>query len=116
MELGASLRSLLCALATCLLPFAAAAHQTSDSFLLLEIEGARVTGQWHLALHDLEFAVGLDADEDLAITWGEVKARRAGGGTDPPPHPRRAPGGGAGGARGRGAPAGRPAPRSPRTI
>ncbi|HMO65192.1 MAG TPA: HupE/UreJ family protein, partial [Verrucomicrobiota bacterium] len=57
--------------------FAAAAHQTSDSFLLLEIEGARVTGQWHLALHDLEFAVGLDADEDLAITWGEVKARRA---------------------------------------
>lgn len=75
-ELGISLRPLLCALALLFAP-AASAHQTSDSYLLLEIEGARVGGQWHLALHDLEFAVGLDADGDLALTWGEVKARRA---------------------------------------
>jgi hypothetical protein len=56
---------------------ASRAHQTSDSYLLLNVEGARVTGQWSLALHDLEFAVGLDTNADLAITWGEVKARRA---------------------------------------
>jgi hypothetical protein len=58
-------------------PLPARAHQTSDSYLLLNVEGVQVTGQWSLALHDLEFAVGLDTNADLAITWGEVKARRA---------------------------------------
>ena len=39
---------------------------------------ARSTGQWDIALRDLDFALGLDANQDGAITWGEVQgeARR----------------------------------------
>lgn len=59
-----------------LLSFSAHAHKVSDSYLRLEWNGARLQGQWSLALHDLELAVGLDANEDGAITWGELKARR----------------------------------------
>jgi hypothetical protein len=36
-----------------------------------------VTGQWDIALRDLDFALGLDANQDGAITWGEVKAKHA---------------------------------------
>lgn len=52
------------------------AHQTSDSYLRMRVADGGMTGQWFLALHDLEFAVGLDGNEDGAITWGELKARR----------------------------------------
>ncbi|MCC7377302.1 MAG: hypothetical protein IT581_21750, partial [Verrucomicrobiales bacterium] len=52
------------------------AHQTSDSYLRLRVADGAMTGQWFLALHDLEFAVGLDGNEDGVITWGELKARR----------------------------------------
>jgi hypothetical protein len=30
-----------------------------------------VTGRWDIALRDLDFALGLDADGDGEITWGE---------------------------------------------
>jgi hypothetical protein len=63
-------------LSAAMLP-AAVAHQTSDSYLRLRSTGGTLTGQWFLALHDLEFAVGLDGNEDGAITWGELRARRA---------------------------------------
>jgi hypothetical protein len=53
------------------------AHKASDSYLVLEVEAARVAGQWDLALRDLDFAIGLDANGDGDITWGEVKARHA---------------------------------------
>jgi HupE / UreJ protein len=53
----------------------AAAHKPSDSYLALRVEGAAVTGQWDIALRDLEHAIGLDADGDGAITWGELKAQ-----------------------------------------
>ncbi|MSQ63032.1 MAG: HupE/UreJ family protein, partial [Betaproteobacteria bacterium] len=33
-------------------------------------------GQWDIALRDLEFAIGLDADGNGEITWGELKAKR----------------------------------------
>jgi hypothetical protein len=52
------------------------AHKPSDSYLSLGVEGAAVRGQWDIALRDLEFAIGLDADGDGAITWGELKAKR----------------------------------------
>jgi hypothetical protein len=55
---------------------AAQAHKPSDSYLALSVDGAAVRGQWDIALRDLEFAIGLDADGNGAITWGEVKARR----------------------------------------
>jgi hypothetical protein len=53
------------------------AHKPSDSYLTLRVEGAAVVGRWDIALRDLEFAVGLDADGDGTITWGELFARRA---------------------------------------
>lgn len=54
---------------------AAAAHKASDSYLTLQVRGTSVTGQWDIALRDLDFALSLDADGDGAITWGEVRAR-----------------------------------------
>jgi hypothetical protein len=54
----------------------AQAHKPSDSYLKLEAQGDALRGQWDIALRDLEHAIGLDADGDGAITWGEVRARR----------------------------------------
>jgi hypothetical protein len=53
------------------------AHKPSDSYLTLSVAGASVDGQWDIALRDLDFALGLDADRDGAVTWGEVRARHA---------------------------------------
>jgi hypothetical protein len=57
----------------------AAAHKPSDSYLALQTgEGpsaGQLLGQWDIALRDLEHAIGLDADGDGQITWGELKAR-----------------------------------------
>ena len=55
----------------------AQAHKPSDSYLNLTVNGATVTGQWDIALRDLDFALGLDANGDGEITWGEVRARHA---------------------------------------
>jgi hypothetical protein len=51
------------------------AHKPSDSYLSLRIDGPTITGQWDLALRDLEYAIGLDADADGEITWGELRAQ-----------------------------------------
>ena len=56
---------------------AAGAHKPSDSYLAITVQGGVVTGRWDVALRDLDFAIGLDADGDGNITWGEVKARHA---------------------------------------
>jgi hypothetical protein len=50
------------------------AHKPSDSYLAVRVEGAEVSGQWDIALRDLDFAVGLDDNGDGDITWGELKA------------------------------------------
>jgi hypothetical protein len=51
------------------------AHLASDSYLRIEIgETGAVTGQWDIALRDLDVAVGLDANQDGNITWGELRA------------------------------------------
>jgi hypothetical protein len=63
--------------AICLLSGLAHAHKPSDSYLALEARPAGIQGQWDIALRDLEHAVGLDADGNGAITWGELKAKRA---------------------------------------
>jgi len=55
---------------------AAQAHKPSDSYLALSVDGGTVRGQWDIALRDLEFAIGLDADGNGEITWGELKAKR----------------------------------------
>ena len=56
--------------------FAAEAHKPSDSYLHLKIDGAQVSGQWDIALRDLEQAIGLDTNGDGDITWGELRARQ----------------------------------------
>jgi hypothetical protein len=55
----------------------AQAHKASDSYLVLNVEGAQVVGQWDIALRDIDFALGLDTDGDGNITWGELRARHA---------------------------------------
>ena len=56
---------------------AAYAHLASDSYLRIELgEDGTLRGQWDIALRDLDVAVGLDADQDGAITWAELRARK----------------------------------------
>ncbi|MEO8506557.1 MAG: HupE/UreJ family protein [Betaproteobacteria bacterium] len=65
------------AFAALLVHAAASAHKPSDSYLTLAVDGATINGQWDIALRDLDFALGLDGNQDGAITWGEVKAKHA---------------------------------------
>jgi hypothetical protein len=55
----------------------AMAHKASDSYLVLQVKGREVSGQWDVALRDIDFAIGLDANGDGDITWGEVQSRQA---------------------------------------
>ncbi len=55
----------------------AQAHKPSDSYLSISVGAIGVTGQWDIALRDLDFAIGLDADGNGQITWGEVRAKHA---------------------------------------
>lgn len=55
----------------------AGAHKPSDSYLALEVAGAQIDAQWDIALRDLDHALGIDANQDDEITWGEVRARHA---------------------------------------
>jgi hypothetical protein len=53
------------------------AHKPSDAYLAVSVDASGVQGQWDIALRDLDFALGLDADGDGRITWGELRARQA---------------------------------------
>lgn len=65
---------LILALAILLLSTPAWAHKPSDSLLSLTVQDDRIEGRWDIALRDLDDAIGLDADGDGAITWGEVRS------------------------------------------
>lgn len=56
---------------------AAQAHQPSTANLRLDVEGRTIDGRLDLALADADRLLGLDADGDRLITWGEVRAREA---------------------------------------
>lgn len=71
----ALMRTLLLALLWFALP--AWAHKPSDSYLAVKVGDKVIHGQWDIALRDLDFAIGLDADGNGEITWGELKARHA---------------------------------------
>jgi hypothetical protein len=60
-----------------LLSLPALAHKASDSYLMLDVKGRRSVRQWDIALRDIDFALGLDADGNGEITWGELRARHA---------------------------------------
>ena len=53
----------------------AQAHKPSDSYLAITVQGQQITGQWDIALRDLDFAIGLDGNGDGALTWDEIRAR-----------------------------------------
>src|SRR4030081_2701638 len=53
------------------------AHKPSDSYLAIHAEGSNLSGQWDIALRDLDLAIGLDDSGDGDITWSEVKAHHA---------------------------------------
>jgi hypothetical protein len=47
----------------------ASAHKSSDSYLSLRVDGGPISGQWNIALRDLDYAIGIDSDNDGDITW-----------------------------------------------
>lgn len=49
------------------------AHIASNGFLAANVAGQEVTGSIELAVRDVELAVGIDADRDGKITWGELR-------------------------------------------
>jgi hypothetical protein len=52
------------------------AHKASDSYLKLDLKTPSLSGRWDVSLRDLDFAIGLDDNDDGAITWGELKTHR----------------------------------------
>ncbi|SJM90311.1 Apolipoprotein N-acyltransferase [Crenothrix polyspora] len=48
-------------------------HKPSDSYLAIEMQDSKISGQWDIALRDLDYAVGLDDNRDNQITWGELQ-------------------------------------------
>jgi len=61
---------LLCGLASA----GAWAHKSSDAYLMLDSDANGTTLRWDIALRDLDAALALDANDDGALSWGEVRA------------------------------------------
>lgn len=53
------------------------AHKPSDSYLSLDVQETTITGQWDIAVRDLEYAIGLDENGDGEISWGELRTHHA---------------------------------------
>jgi hypothetical protein len=70
-------RMIVCAIVFLLCAIPAYAHKPSDSYLSLQVNGDRIEGQWDIALRDLDFVLGLDANGNGAITWDEVRHKHA---------------------------------------
>ena len=51
------------------------AHQASEGYLNYRVDGADVEQRLDLALRDLDRDLGLDADGDGTLSWGEVRTR-----------------------------------------
>jgi hypothetical protein len=54
---------------------AAQAHKPSDAYLTLAVNGSLVAQRLDIALRDLDRDLQLDADDNGALTWGEVRGR-----------------------------------------
>lgn len=59
------------------------AHSASDAYLTLTVSAGggastrTLTGQWDIALRDLDFVLKLDVDGDGEVTWAETRHRQA---------------------------------------
>lgn len=53
------------------------AHSASTGFLRLQRADGMVRGQLELPLRDLDDMLGLDADDDGQLTWGELRSHEA---------------------------------------
>ena len=60
-------------LVLCALP--AFAHKGSDAYWTLRAGGSALSGRVDVALKDLDVLLGLDADGNGQLTWGEVKGK-----------------------------------------
>jgi hypothetical protein len=60
-----------------LLAGAARAHKPSDAYLRLALRGDTLEQRLDIALRDLDRELQLDADDDGALRWGEVRGRSA---------------------------------------
>jgi hypothetical protein len=69
-------RCFILAITIILLNHSAWAHKPSDSYLSLAVKKERISGRWDIALRDLNDAIGLDANDDGAISWGEVRTKQ----------------------------------------
>lgn len=49
------------------------AHKPSDSYVRLNVTDKTIQGQWDIALRDVDYAIGIDANLDHQITWGELR-------------------------------------------
>lgn len=67
--------AILLTLASAFTTTAAGAHKPSDAYVTLVTHDTQVDVQWDVALRDLDNELGLDADDDGQLTWGEVHAR-----------------------------------------
>jgi hypothetical protein len=71
------LHVLLVCLATALTGGSARAHLASDSYLHIALgDDGGLSGQWDIALRDLDAAIGLHPGPDGQVTWGMLKSRR----------------------------------------
>lgn len=52
---------------------AAHAHVASNGFLVANVNGQDMSGSVELAVRDVELAVGVDANRDGKVTWGELR-------------------------------------------
>jgi hypothetical protein len=50
------------------------AHVASNGFLDIEAHGRTLAGSVELSVRDVELAIGVDADRDGRITWGELRS------------------------------------------
>ena len=52
------------------------AHKPSDSYLTVTPHDSQIDVRWDVALRDLDNELELDANDDGALTWGEVRNRQ----------------------------------------
>ncbi len=67
-------RPVLLALLMCAMASSVQAHIASNGFLVAQISGSQITGSLELAVRDAELAVGIDANGDGQVTWGELQS------------------------------------------